>query len=257
MTGTGHAKQPRWSVGALAKVTGLTVRTLHHYDELGLLRPSERTHSGHRRYTEPDVQRLYRIRLLRQLGMSLEEIGEVLADPSHGPLRGVLVGHLDRLDDQVWRLEALRRQTRGLLDQLDGPPQQDSGGLLALLGCTGIFDDYLTKEQHEFLDGRSAGLGEIGRKELDAEWPRVLVAIIGHYRAKTPPDDPEVRELGRRLAGIGRDFAGGDPAILASMSAFFRTHGHGVLRDVLPDEPVSDLGDGLWDYVGRVHAAAR
>ncbi|MBB5960119.1 DNA-binding transcriptional MerR regulator [Saccharothrix tamanrassetensis] len=257
MTGTEHLKQPRWSVGALAKVTGLTVRTLHHYDELGLLRPSERTHSGHRRYTEPDLRRLYQIRLLRRLGMSLEEIGEVLADPSHGPLREVLSGHLEQLDDQMWRLEALRRQTRGLLDQLDGPPQQDSGSLLSLLGCTGIFDEYLSEEQREFLDRQAEGLGEVGRKELDAEWPQVLAGIIAHYRADTPVDDREVQELGRRLAGVGRDFAGGDPAILRSMSTFFREHGHGVLRDVLPDQPLADLGDGLWDYVSRVHSAAR
>ncbi|WP_433272077.1 MerR family transcriptional regulator [Actinosynnema sp. CS-041913] len=254
MTGSEHVKQPRWSVGALAKVTGLTVRTLHHYDELGLLTPSERTHSGHRRYTEPDLRRLYQIRLLRQLGMSLDEIGEVLADPSHGPLREVLTGHLARLDEQVWRLDALRRQTRGLLDQLAGPPRQDSG---RLLGCTGIFDDHLTREQRDFLAGQADGLGEPGWKDLEAEWPQVLAGIVAHYRANTPVDDPDVRELGRRLARVGRDFAGGDPAIIRSMSAFFREHGHGVLRDVLPDQPLSDLGDDLWDYVSRVHSAAR
>ncbi|MFD1047756.1 MerR family transcriptional regulator [Kibdelosporangium lantanae] len=59
MTNTGDADQARWSVGAVAKASGLTVRTLHHYDELGLLTPSARTHSGHRRYTEGDLNRLF------------------------------------------------------------------------------------------------------------------------------------------------------------------------------------------------------
>ncbi len=67
-----------WKVGELAKQTGLTVRTLHHYDEIGLLKPSRRTRSGHRLYGEADVQRLYRILALRRLGFALSEIETVL-----------------------------------------------------------------------------------------------------------------------------------------------------------------------------------
>jgi DNA-binding transcriptional MerR regulator len=54
-----------WSIGELAAATGLTVRTLHHYDEIGLARPSLRTHAGHRRYTATDVRRLHRVLALR------------------------------------------------------------------------------------------------------------------------------------------------------------------------------------------------
>jgi DNA-binding transcriptional MerR regulator/uncharacterized glyoxalase superfamily protein PhnB len=70
-----------WKVGALAKATGLTVRTLHHYDEIGLLRPSARLAGGHRLYDASDVARLYRIIRLRQLGFPLSQVGEVLAQP--------------------------------------------------------------------------------------------------------------------------------------------------------------------------------
>ena len=248
--------QPRWSVGTLAKVAGMTVRTLHHYDELGLLRPSERTPSGHRRYTEADLHRLYQIRLLRQLGMSLDEIGDVLADPSDpGPLTRVLTGHLDQLDEQVWRLNALRRQTRGLLAQLNGPSRPDSDRLLALLGSTSLFDRHLTREQREFLDQHAFDVGPQARERLDEEWPEVLAKVVGHYRAGDPVDDPEVRRTGRRLVHVGETFAAGDREILRSMGAFFRENGRGVLRDVLPDQPVDDLGDGLWDYLGRLYTA--
>jgi MerR family transcriptional regulator, thiopeptide resistance regulator len=70
-----------WKVGALAKATGLTVRTLHYYDEIGLLRPSARLAGGHRLYDSADVARLYRIIRLRQLGFPLSQLGEVLAEP--------------------------------------------------------------------------------------------------------------------------------------------------------------------------------
>ena len=59
---------PVWKIGELARRTGLTVRTLHHYDEIGLLSPAERSDGGHRVYYEAGVQRLYRIVSLRSLG---------------------------------------------------------------------------------------------------------------------------------------------------------------------------------------------
>ena len=63
-----------WRVGELARRTGLSVRTLHYYDEIGLLLPSRRTDGGHRLYTAGDVLRLQRIRSLQHLGFTLREI---------------------------------------------------------------------------------------------------------------------------------------------------------------------------------------
>jgi DNA-binding transcriptional MerR regulator len=256
VTGNEGVNQPRWSVGALAKVTGLTVRTLHHYDELGLLKPSERTHSGHRRYTEQDVQRLYRIRLLRQLGMSLEEINDVLVDPSHpGALREVLADHLDRLDDQVWQLNALRHRTRNLMEQLNGSWRPDSGELLALLGRISVFDEYLSEEQRISLDNHSEELGEDARKLLDAEWPLVTAQLAEHCRAGTPVDDPEVRRTTQRLFEVVQTFTGGDREIYESMVGFLRERGLGVPLGVLAEQEKFELGDELLDYVGRAWAA--
>ena len=69
-------------VGELATATGLTIRTLHYYEEIGLLVASGRTEAGHRLYSDADVERLYRISLLRRLGLPLTEIGRALDDPA-------------------------------------------------------------------------------------------------------------------------------------------------------------------------------
>jgi DNA-binding transcriptional MerR regulator len=69
-----------WSVGQLSRATGVTVRALHHYDEIGLLAPSPRTDAGHRRYSDDDLPRLYRIVALRSLGLGLLEIADALSD---------------------------------------------------------------------------------------------------------------------------------------------------------------------------------
>jgi DNA-binding transcriptional MerR regulator len=68
-----------WKIGELAKRTGVSIRTLHHYDEIGLLSPSHRTESGHRLYGREEVVRLQQVLSLRQSGFSLEQIREMLA----------------------------------------------------------------------------------------------------------------------------------------------------------------------------------
>ncbi|MEV4314149.1 MerR family transcriptional regulator [Actinocrispum sp. NPDC049592] len=235
--------ETRWSVGALAKAVGLTVRTLHHYDDLGLLKPSERTASGHRRYTEPDLHRLYQIRLLRQLGMSLEEIGGVLKDPE--ALRGVLRGRLQQIDDEVWRLTTMSRQISGLMEQLDGSRPPPSDELLTLLGRTSLFDQYLTKEQQISLGEQAT---KIDYEWLDTEWPAVLKQFVVHCQANTPVDDPQVRATVGRLGQIMRTFTGGDVGIMTQVGQFFQDHGLGVLRDI---DPGAEVGTELWDYVSR------
>src|SRR5580765_3510506 len=86
-------------VGELAKRTGLTIRTLHHYDEIGLLRPSLHTESGHRLYTAADVARLQQVISLRQLGFALEEIGACLNQADFSPLEVIRL-HVERLREQ-------------------------------------------------------------------------------------------------------------------------------------------------------------
>ena len=88
-----------WKVGELAARTGLTVRTLHHYDAIGLLCPSGRTESnhgsGHRLYTAADVKRLHQILCLKQLGFSLEQVQEYLTRDDYDP-RQVIRMHLEK-----------------------------------------------------------------------------------------------------------------------------------------------------------------
>ncbi len=89
-----------WKVGELAKQTGLSVRTLHYYDEIGLMKPSHHTESGYRLYATEDIVRLQQIKSLRQLGFSLEEIRDCLDSPDFTPRR-VIQLHLERLREQI------------------------------------------------------------------------------------------------------------------------------------------------------------
>src|SRR4051812_36118415 len=108
-----HMRYDALKVGDLARRTGLTVRTLHHYDEIGLLKPSLHTESGYRLYSAGDVGRLQRVLSLRQLGFSLEQIRDCLDRDGFSPLE-VIELHLNRLHEHMdaqrklcERLEAL------------------------------------------------------------------------------------------------------------------------------------------------------
>jgi DNA-binding transcriptional MerR regulator len=94
------------NVGEVAGLAGVTVRTLHHYDRIGLLTPSERTAAGYRRYTPADLDRLHRILVYRELGFPLEEVATLLDDPDADP-----AAHLRRqhrlLRDRLERTQAM------------------------------------------------------------------------------------------------------------------------------------------------------
>lgn len=70
---------PPWHIGGVAKRTQLSIRTIRHYDEIGLLTPSGRTEGGFRLYTQPDVDRLLLIRRMKPLGFTLEEMADLLS----------------------------------------------------------------------------------------------------------------------------------------------------------------------------------
>lgn len=101
-------------IGELAERTGLSIRTLRHYDEIGLLRPSARSDGGFRLYTSDDESRLLLIRRMKPLGYSLEQMGELLtvvdgldADPTDVALAARLA---DIRDEALLRRDDLRRK---------------------------------------------------------------------------------------------------------------------------------------------------
>ena len=95
-----------FTVGAVARLAGVTVRTLHHYDEIGLLKASGRSGAGYRRYADADLDRLQRILFYRELGFGLDQIRDVMTDGSADA-----VVHLRRqhamLLDRIGRLERM------------------------------------------------------------------------------------------------------------------------------------------------------
>lgn len=123
---------PVWKVGALAELTGLTVRALHHYDHIGLLKPSHRSPAGHRLYGGDDVARLYRICLLRRLGFALTRIGEVLDDPQW-QLHDAVACHLDDTRRRVAVATSLQSRLSKMASSLAGCQDPSTEELFATI----------------------------------------------------------------------------------------------------------------------------
>src|SRR6187549_2010851 len=104
-------------VGELARSSGLTVRTLHHYDEIGLLKPSGRSDSGYRLYSREDVARLHGIQALRQLGLALADIGAMLEEGGTPPGPNI-EQQMRAVDREIARATELRDHLSLLQHQL-------------------------------------------------------------------------------------------------------------------------------------------
>lgn len=95
-----------YSVGQVAGFAGVTVRALHHYDEIGLLAPSERTPAGHRRYSDADLDRLQQILFYRELGFPLDEVSALLDDPDADPVEHLRLQH-ELLEARIGKLREM------------------------------------------------------------------------------------------------------------------------------------------------------
>ncbi len=218
-----------WKVGELAGATGLTVRTLHHYDAIGLLRPSRRTPSGHRLYGDGDVARLQQVTSLRELGFPLEEIRALLDRRGISP-REVVGLHLERLREQIDLQRALCGRLERIAAQLDRAETVSADELIRTIEATTMYDKYYTPEQREELKARADTLGEDQIRAVEGEWERLMAEVRAEMDRGTDPSEPRVQALAARWMELVRGFTGGNPEIHGSLNRMWQQEStiHGI-----------------------------
>ncbi|HDR9588173.1 TPA: MerR family transcriptional regulator [Burkholderia stabilis] len=229
-------------VGELAKRSGLTVRTLHHYHAIGLLTPSARADNGYRLYDRDDIARLHQIQALRRFGLSLTEIGDYLNQPGT-PLVDLVAKQIALLDRQLAQTAQLRTRLVSLHAQLAAGTEPELADWLTTLELMTVYDKYFSEEELARMP--------MYRKSQngDAEW----IALVGDVRALhdagVPPEDERVRALaGRWMSLLVRD-TNNDPRLLAKLNLM---HEH---------EPAMQskigISTALRDYVLRASAETK
>lgn len=233
-------------IGALAKATGLTVRTLHHYDAIGLLVPDERSYSGRRLYSEQNVKRLYQIVALRQLGMSLEEIGMVL--DQNPDLTEAIRRHLARVEEALALQRRLQRTLDRMLELLERGREPTLDQFVEAIEGVTMVENYFSGEQQEQLAQRARDLGQDRIRQAEREWAELIDSVRGEQANGTPPTDPRMLELARRWRDLIERFTGGDQGIRESLTRMYRERGSEAASRGMVDPE-------LMQYVGQALAA--
>ena len=182
-------------VGELARRTGLTVRTLHHYDEIGLLRPSLHTDTGHRLYTADDVARLQQVMSLRQLGFSLEEIRACLDRPGFSPLE-VIQRHVARLREQIELEQRLCERLEALAKHFSPTGEVSADEFLRTIEVMTMWEKAYTPEQYKQFEEIAKQVGPEEIRAVEQGW----TALLSEVRANRDldPASPEAQALARR-----------------------------------------------------------
>ncbi|MFL5340895.1 MAG: MerR family transcriptional regulator [Gemmataceae bacterium] len=214
-------------VGELARRTGLTVRTLHHYDEIGLLRPSLHTESGHRLYTAADVARLQQALSLRQLGFSLDEVQDCLRRVDFSPLK-VIGLHLERLRNQIELQRKLCDRLEALAGYFRTAGEVSADEFLSTIEVMTMIETYYTPEQLETMRKRVEEAGAAGQdivRQGTNDWADLFAQLTKFMEAGTDPADPRVQALEKRRQELVNAFTGGDKGIEQNLKRLWTEQG--------------------------------
>jgi DNA-binding transcriptional MerR regulator len=239
-------------VGELARRTGLTVRTLHHYDEIGLLRPSLHSEAGYRLYTGRDIARLQQVISLRQLGLSLEEVCDCLDRPGFSPLE-VIGLHLTRLREQIESQQKLCERLEAIAARLGTAGEVSADEFLRAIQEMTMLETYFTPEQLEAIRKRREELGTDYLRQKQTEWADLIAAARGEMERGTDPADPIVQALAQRWLRLVEFTTGGDPAMLQSIKRHWEQQGDAIVAQYgseLDSRPI-------WGYMEKAVAAAK
>lgn len=211
--------QPPYKVGELARLAGVSVRTLHHYEAIGLLVPSGRTQSDHRLYARADVDRLLRITALTALGFTLEEVRAVLDDASSAPAE-LVARHLVHARELATEQQAIVLRLEQLHARLQNGPD-DLDTLFDTMEAMKMIETYYTKDQLEQLAKRREELGDQAIENVQHEWTELFARIRGLIDRGIAPDAPEAKAITKRADELVAMFTGGDPRIAASLDKMY------------------------------------
>src|SRR5262245_22798334 len=239
-------------VGELARRTGLTVRTLHHYDEIGLLKPSLHTEAGYRLYTRADVARLQQVLSLRQLGFALEEVRDCLDRPGFAPLEVIRL-HVARLREQIELQRKLCERLEALAEHFRTAAEVSADEFLYTIEVMTMIENYYTPEQMESFRKRreeAAAAGQDITAKGTADWAELMADYTAEMRHGTDPADPRAQALEKRRRALVSAFTQGDPAVEQNLRRLWTEQGEKLSAQFGYDA-------GVMEYLGKVAEAAK
>ncbi len=214
-----------YRVNAFAQLAGVSVRTLHHYDAIGLLLPAARTSSGHRLYGDAELLRLQQIVLLRHMGLSLGQIQEVLDSPSYD-LPTALAEQKLALEAEIARLQTVVNALEQLMTALQALDDPDPVVISVIMrGLTASENDRAQIERFynpaalTKLSTLQAQFGPEAVAQAAQAWHHVYqrLATLQHR----DPSDEAVQSVIAEMHQLVLQFTQGDPDVEAGLRAMY------------------------------------
>lgn len=229
-----------WKVGDLAKLTGLTIRTLHHYDEIGLLHPMFRTDAGHRLYAEDDIVKLQQIMSLKELDFSLDEIKEFFENPKYDP-KEILDMQIERLNQEIKMKEELKQQLQELWEVFHSLKKPSLEQFVNSIELIKNQKEYFTKEQINGMKKQYDKLNNTEAEKFANSWNQLNSLLQSEMEKGTSVDNPRVIELARSWKEGMDFFTGGDAGIINSAERYYADNPHAAKG--------SGMSGGLYKYI--------
>jgi DNA-binding transcriptional MerR regulator len=215
-------------VGELSKRTGLTVRTLHHYDEIGILKPSSHSEAGYRLYTAADVARLQQVLSLRQLGFSLEEIRNCLNGSDFSPLEVIRL-HQARLQEQIESQQALSQKLSTIATSFQTAEDISTDDFLRTIEAIIMVEKYFTPKQLALINRLREEAGDEVLQQRQEDWAQLIADVRREMDAGTDVKKPKVRKLAKRWQAMVKETTADDPAIEKALKKLWEEQGDAIV----------------------------
>ena len=232
-----------------AELAGVTVRTLHHYDRVGLLRPG-RTDAGYRIYRERDLERLEQIVALKFLGLPLQQIGDVLAHDGRDlpallrAQRAALEEKRRMLDRAIHAIrEAERTPTPALLKKIIEEIEMQQTWT----------EKYYSPEARTKLDERRKQSTPEALAATQQKWRDLFAEVEAAMTDGEDPAGPRAQALGERWKAFEVELTGRDPEIAAGLNKLWQDRANWPRGAEEEMKPFSN--PAIWDYMRRVFKA--
>jgi DNA-binding transcriptional MerR regulator len=214
-----------YKVHEFAELAGVTVRALHHYDRLGLLKPKLRTQSGYRLYSDSDLARLEQIVVLKFLGLSLKEIRELLTRESN-------------LLDSLRRQQTVLAEKRGQLDAAIGAIQKAEQSLarkrepdwglftkiikeIEMQNDTDWSKQYYNEEAKTAVEERKALWSPELQERVSRDWAKMFADVEEALAEGADPASAKAQDLAARWKSLVGEFTGGNPEIQQGLNKMY------------------------------------
>ena len=209
-----------------AALTGVTVRTLHHYDRLGLLKPSRYSRAGYRLYSETDIARLEQIVALKFIGFSLNEVKKILKVGSID-LATALRQQREAITEKRHRLDlAIQAIQRAeyVINSAREPGWETFLKIIEVISMQNTMDwtrKYYSAEAQAEIEQRAATIPPEVIEQGQRDWAALIKEVEAAVAAREDPASEQAQVLAARWSELLKGFTGGNPEIQAGLNKMY------------------------------------